>query len=758
MKYFASLFLLLLLTPKLYASDKMDLPLKMLFAQPPVGRAILGKAIVVQKNIEQADVIIKSRDPGLTATALESAGGTARTVLGNIMTAFVPIDILPILESRNEVEGIEAAQELRLLNDSSRANTGVDSLQSGTADGTAYSGRNVVVGIVDTGLDYTRDDFKSSDGQTRVQYLRFQTARNGSFSITECVKQAITDGACAIANDNDSTIGHGSHVTGIAAGSDATYKGVAPAADIMLVRNDFEDDLAEGGATFSSGILDGVAAIFDKAGTIDKAAVINISQGTHIGAHDDTSLMEQGLNSSVTGGKNSAGRAIAVAAGNEHVVENAVPAGITNLVGGIHAAFEVASGQSKAARLWALQVSSSAGGNDQRRTPLIIDVWFGSDQSPNCSIAAKAYGFGGGNFLATNTANASAAIADMALSSNASNEASSSDRKLAVSISTDSSDSQNGKPRAIVSYGPGALGTWDDVVTDLSSGYFIDVIIRANGGTCSGDMWVEGALAATYTHFLKGIDTGYINVSGSGDYTFTTGNSEKTVGIPGTASGVITVGAYLQEKPFGSGGSTWTVSNGTTYNATDPASDSSGVAGINGGTVGLRTPFSSIGPTADGRQKPDILAPGDPVTSVSPTGYFPTAAVEINSTHYKSQGTSQSSPHVAGIVALLFQKNSCLTAAQVKTALTSSADSNISGYDATKDGSGKAKAVPAMAGVEIPATQCYTGTGDISDGSSESSGGGGCGGMIVPINPTSNNTISLVLLLLPGIALASRRW
>ena len=52
---------------------------------------------------------------------------------------------------------------------------------------------------------------------------------------------------------------------------------------------------------FTGGILDGVNMIFQKSDVLDKAAVVNISQGTHIGAHDNTSLLEQGVNNAVAG-------------------------------------------------------------------------------------------------------------------------------------------------------------------------------------------------------------------------------------------------------------------------------------------------------------------------------------------------------------------------------------------------------------------------------------------------------------------------
>ncbi|MGH2830527.1 MAG: S8 family serine peptidase, partial [Actinomycetota bacterium] len=78
--------------------------------------------------------------------------------------------------------------------------------------------------------------------------------------------------------------------------------------------------------------------------------------------------------------------------------------------------------------------------------------------------------------------------------------------------------------------------------------------------------------------------------------------------------------------------------------------------------------WDSEGPTGDGRIKPDVCAPGDSVTSVnSPanggaTGGGPTSYAAFG-------GTSMSTPHVAGIVALMIQAVPTLTPAQVREVL-----------------------------------------------------------------------------------------
>ncbi len=80
---------------------------------------------------------------------------------------------------------------------------------------------------------------------------------------------------------------------------------------------------------------------------------------------------------------------------------------------------------------------------------------------------------------------------------------------------------------------------------------------------------------------------------------------------------------------------------------------------------GSRSSFSSVGLSADGRIKPDIMAMGSSVrvaSSSSNTGY-----TNVN-------GTSFSCPLTAGVAALLLQSNPELTAAQARDILRSTAD------------------------------------------------------------------------------------
>ena len=189
-------------------------------------------------------------------------------------------------------------------------------------------GRDVIIGVIDRGLDYTLDDFRDSSGNTRVEYIWDQTLtpQTGENSPTgysggveydsTAINAALLGG---VALRHAAAAGaHGTHVTGIAAGngttSDAnfpanTFVGVASEAQIIFVEPKVELEKL----TSSDYLLEAIKYVFDKADAVGKPAVINISLGHNGGRHDGESLVERAIDRLLE----SKGRALVKSAGNE---------------------------------------------------------------------------------------------------------------------------------------------------------------------------------------------------------------------------------------------------------------------------------------------------------------------------------------------------------------------------------------------------------------------------------------------------------
>lgn len=103
------------------------------------------------------------------------------------------------------------------------------------------------------------------------------------------------------------------------------------------------------------------------------------------------------------------------------------------------------------------------------------------------------------------------------------------------------------------------------------------------------------------------------------------------------------------------------------------AADDRGTPGAAGDLI---APFSSRGPTADGRMKPDVVAPGVKITSLraSPPFQDNVVGLDLQNTRYQTlSGTSMATPLCAGVAALLLEKKPDLTPNEVKQILVKTA-------------------------------------------------------------------------------------
>ncbi|PIR20771.1 MAG: hypothetical protein COV45_04235 [Deltaproteobacteria bacterium CG11_big_fil_rev_8_21_14_0_20_47_16] len=653
----------------------------------------------------QIDCIIRASDVAVVRDFINANGGVVRTVAGEIMTAWVPRSLLVDLNAMPETIYIEASKPLSYkLGDSNstynlqnaRIITQDNVVEDGSGSGlggTAYTGSGVYIGIVDSGIQCNNADFYDADGNTRIVTYWDQSINGSGVSEiigsggVEYTTEEIQDGTCTASPDSSSE-GHGTHVAGITASKNATYTGMAPAASLVVVLQSSTD--ADSSGTFSSSVIDAVNYIFRKAQQVKKPAVVNISLGTSLGAHDDTSNLEKGLNALLSGTE---GRAIVNAQGNENLPTS--DSGYATF-GGIHALISATSGSPIAYEM-AVRSSSSViayGG-------AVANVWLTAGGT--CTIQVRAFSGSG---------KTTAAVSTDAVSPGGSSTVSGSGITIDLDF-TDSANANNGKQQALVTI----TRTSSSVSSSILSSFTYDLIFS---GTCSGHAWLypDQTSLLDFTKDLNGTSNSTYG------YTYVAGDSNYTVTIPATASSVIATGSFM-------GRQYWTNINGTTV---DNESTSPTCGTGYGGTASDISLFSSIGPTADGRTKPDITAPGEPIISTMAstvtTSGVPTAC-RADTTHHTLWGTSMSSPAVAGIVALMLERNGCLTNSQIKTLLANNASTDSFTGTSLPDntwGNGKVNALAAVVATTasscIPDNTGEDGAGTTAGGTTSSSTGG----------------------------------
>jgi len=104
--------------------------------------------------------------------------------------------------------------------------------------------------------------------------------------------------------------------------------------------------------------------------------------------------------------------------------------------------------------------------------------------------------------------------------------------------------------------------------------------------------------------------------------------------------------------------------------------------------------FSSRGPTADGRTKPDICFPGEGIIAARASGTH--MGTIVNEYYTSASGTSMATPHCTGVVALLLEAEPHLTPAQIKQRLMDTAMDL--GVEANLQGAGRGDALAAIEG------------------------------------------------------------
>lgn len=211
---------------------------------------------------------------------------------GTILSTSIPADNLISVSQLPSVKYIEIGRPVhqRMNNVRSEQFSNVNKIHEGTGLTQAYTGKDVIVGIIDGGFQYNHINFYDTEGKNlRIKRIWNQnqsgTPPTGYYYGTE-----YTNAEEIITAKQDYAASHATHVTGIAAGAykGNEYYGIAPDADLVFVSYNVSDN-----SSSNTSITDGIKYIYDYAESVGKPCVINMSLGYHIGPHDGTSTFDR---------------------------------------------------------------------------------------------------------------------------------------------------------------------------------------------------------------------------------------------------------------------------------------------------------------------------------------------------------------------------------------------------------------------------------------------------------------------------------
>jgi subtilisin family serine protease len=305
---------------------------------------------------------------------LERAGFKVGSIFVDIAYGETNLAGLEALARHPQVESIEKQRRHRLHLDDSVPDIKANQVWSRFGDNfTGYTGKDVIVGIIDTGIDFRHQAFRKPDGTTRIHKTRIHkiwdqtlTAQGGetkpgpindpTISPTpnplgygveyneEQINAAIQESGPGVRARHKDDNGHGTHVSGIAAGDGSQsggchrayhYIGVATDATLIVVRAwRLSENDSKTSPTKSDVILDAIYYILNEARIVAKPVVINLSLGTFSEGMDGNSSDCLAVDRLLL--NNSKGTAIVFAAGNDGDAKfhasTTVPAGPTSIL------------------------------------------------------------------------------------------------------------------------------------------------------------------------------------------------------------------------------------------------------------------------------------------------------------------------------------------------------------------------------------------------------------------------------------------
>lgn len=255
-------------------------------------------------------------NPTAIAAAVKQHGGFLMHNEGSICSVQLPCGELDAFASEPAVLRIgNAPIHQQVLNDTMKKQTGILDVRNGLAPlSQGYTGAGIVMGIIDSGIDYHHPDFQDTAGNTRIYKIWDQRDQQGPGAMpwnygTLWDSSSINNNTCT--HNDLQYYGHGTHVSGIAGGNGNStnlldMSGAAPDVIFVVVALDFA------GSQSATAIADAAAFIYGQAQTLGMPCVINASVGDYYGSHDGQDLQSLMIDTLL----NTPGRLFVSAAGN----------------------------------------------------------------------------------------------------------------------------------------------------------------------------------------------------------------------------------------------------------------------------------------------------------------------------------------------------------------------------------------------------------------------------------------------------------
>jgi minor extracellular serine protease Vpr len=611
--------------------------------------------------------LIKVADANLVQQKLTAIGAHIGTKAGNIWTVRVPYNMVVNFCQISGISYIQIDEPVRANLDIARRTTRVDSVHQGIDLPIKYSGKDVVVGIIDFGFDYNHPTFYDTlHSKYRIKRV-WEVNGTGTPPTGYNYGKEITDTLLIKARGTDNAKQtHGTWVAGMAAGSgygsnpvNSRYRGMAYEADMVLVgvrRDSIEQAWLEGSFT---DFIDGINYIYTYAASVGKPCVVNVSWGSQSGPHDGTTLFNLACNN-LTG----PGKILVMSAGNDGEEK-------------IHLSKTFTASDTL------LNTFLSFTSNTYKRT--WVDVW----ANPGETFCGKVTLFKGSAGSTSKFKCIDNLVHDTILIS-----ANGLDTCFVEFIS--SSAESNGKPRMTI-----------DVYSKTSD----SINVTLKGTNANIHAWNE--------YYYYGYTYGYQSAfSNFAKPWATAGNVNSTVSDMGAGDSVLLVGAYASKVNFQDiNGSNWTYSGYVQAGALVPFSsrgpmiDGRVKPDITAPGITIATSVSSYDTsyTSVGSRKTTTR-----VSYLDPV---------LNKKFYYSEfsGTSASAPAASGIVALLLQARPTLGPKQINDVITQNAITDVytgilPAAGNNNWGHGKINAYAAMKTVvNLPNTAIYSYAGEKLD-------------------------------------------